>query len=73
MGHCICLHAQNIDQATAEYRQFVQLSNSGNQAQMYDALYKCYNSTLAVLEKICAVVEADFGDIMEYIPEEKHD
>ena len=29
--------------------------------------------TLAVLEKICAVVEADFGDIMEYIPEEKHD
>ena len=50
MGHCICLHAQNIDQATAEYRQFVQLSNSGNQAQMYDALYKCYNSTLAVLE-----------------------
>lgn len=50
MGHCICLHAQNIDQATAEYRQFVQLSNSSNQAQMYDALYKCYNSTLAVLE-----------------------
>lgn len=29
--------------------------------------------TLTVLEKICAVVEADFGDIMEYIPEEKHD
>ena len=29
--------------------------------------------TLAVLEKICAVVDADFGDIMEYIPEEKHD
>ena len=29
--------------------------------------------TLAVLEKICAVVNADFGDIMEYIPEEKHD
>ena len=29
--------------------------------------------TLAVLEKICAAVDADFGDIMEYIPEEKHD
>ena len=29
--------------------------------------------TLAVLEKICAVVDADFGDIMEYIPEEEHD
>lgn len=29
--------------------------------------------TLAVLEKICATVDADFGDIMEYIPEKKHD
>lgn len=29
--------------------------------------------TLAVLEKICAVVDADFGDIIEYIPEKKHD
>ena len=28
---------------------------------------------LVVLEKICAVLDADFGDIMEYIPEEKHD
>ena len=27
----------------------------------------------SVTSKICAVVDADFGDIMEYIPEEKHD
>lgn len=28
---------------------------------------------LVILERICAAVNADFGDIMEYIPEEKHD
>mgnify|MGYP000254235694 CR=1 FL=1 len=28
--------------------------------------------TLEVLKKIYAVVDADFGAIMEYIPEEKH-
>ena len=28
---------------------------------------------LAILERICWTVNADFGDIMEYIPEEKHD
>lgn len=27
--------------------------------------------TLAILGRICQVIEADFGDIMEYIPEEK--
>lgn len=27
--------------------------------------------TLAVLGKICEAINADFGDIMEYIPEEK--
>ena len=26
--------------------------------------------TLAVLEKICAAIHADFGDIMEYVPED---
>ena len=25
--------------------------------------------TLQVLEKICAILDCDFGDIMEYIPE----
>lgn len=29
--------------------------------------------TLAVLEKVCAVVHADFGDIIEFIPEETND
>lgn len=29
--------------------------------------------TLAVLEKVCAAVHADFGDIIEYIPEGDHD
>lgn len=29
--------------------------------------------TLAILSKICETIDADFGDIMEYIPEEKHD
>ncbi len=28
---------------------------------------------LAILERICWTVNADFGEIMEYIPEEKHD
>ena len=28
---------------------------------------------LAILERICAAVNADFGDIMEFIPEEKRD
>lgn len=28
---------------------------------------------LAILEQICAAVNADFGDIMEFIPEEKRD
>lgn len=27
--------------------------------------------TLAVLGKICEAINADFGDIMEYIPEER--
>lgn len=27
--------------------------------------------TLAILGRICQAIEADFGDIMEYIPEEK--
>lgn len=26
--------------------------------------------TLAVLEKICAAIHTDFGDIMEYVPED---
>ena len=42
--------AQSIDEANAAYRQFIQLSNSGNQAQMYDVLYSCYKSTIAVLD-----------------------
>ena len=29
--------------------------------------------TLAVLEKVCAVVHTDFGDIIEFIPEETND
>ena len=29
--------------------------------------------TLAILSKICETIDADFGDIIEYIPEEKHD
>lgn len=51
MSHGIPVCAQSIDQANAEYKQFIQLSNSGNQAQMYDALYRCYTSTKAVLDR----------------------
>lgn len=51
MSHGIPVCAQSIDQANAEYKQFIQLSNSGNQAQMYDVLYRCYTSTKAVLDK----------------------
>ena len=70
-GYSVCLHAQNIGQAAAEYRQFVQLSNSGNQAQMYDALYKCYNSTMAVLEnsaKGSADYRGAFDNMKNIIP-----
>ena len=28
--------------------------------------------TLAILGKICGTIDADFGDIMEYVPEEKN-
>ena len=31
------------------------------------------NNTGILVQIIGAVVDADFGDIMEYIPEEKHD
>lgn len=50
MSHGIPVCAQSIDQANADYKQFIQLSNSGNQAQMYDVLYRCYTSTKAVLD-----------------------
>lgn len=74
MGQGVCMHAQSISQATAEYRQFVQLSNNGNQAQMYDVLYKCYNSTKAVLDN-AANGSADYRgafdnmkNIIPYLP-----
>ena len=50
MSHGIPVCAQSIDQANADYKQFIQLSNSGNQAQMYDVLYRCYTSTKVVLD-----------------------
>ena len=50
LSHGIPVCAQSIDEANAAYRQFIQLSNSGNQAQMYDVLYSCYKSTIAVLD-----------------------
>ena len=35
--------------------------------------YTCllYTSTMSVLEKICAVLDADFGDIVEYVKDAK--
>ena len=38
ISHGIPVCAQSIDEANAAYRQFIQLSNNGNQAQMYDVL-----------------------------------
>ena len=69
MSHGIPVCAQSIDQANADYKQFIQLSNSGNQAQMYDVLYRCYTSTKAVLDN-AAKGSADYR--MAYDNEEPH-
>ena len=44
------LAAQTINESNTLYREFVQLANKdGDKAQMYDALYRCYTTTYAVL------------------------
>lgn len=42
--------AQTIAESNTLYREFVQIANKdGDKAQMYDVLYRCYTSTLEVL------------------------
>ena len=42
--------AQTINESNTLYREFVQIANKdGDKAQMYDVLYRCYTSTLEVL------------------------
>ena len=42
--------AQTITESNTLYREFVQIANKdGDKAQMYDVLYRCYTSTLEVL------------------------
>ena len=42
--------AQTITESNTLYREFVQIANrDGDKAQMYDVLYRCYTTTLEVL------------------------
>ena len=43
------LQAQSVEQAAAEYRNFVNLNNSNaDKGSLYSALYRCYKAYLAV-------------------------
>lgn len=45
------LQAQSVEQAAAEYRNFVNLNNSNaDKGSLYGALYRCYKAYLAVLQ-----------------------
>lgn len=45
------LQAQSVEQAAAEYRNFVNLNNSNaDKGSLYSALYRCYKAYMAVLQ-----------------------
>ena len=44
------LAAQTITDSNDAYREFVQLANKDeDKSQMYDALYRCYTATYAII------------------------
>ena len=44
------LAAQTITESNEAYREFVQIANKdGDKTQMYDALYRCYTATYAIV------------------------
>lgn len=47
-----CVLAQDMAEATAQYKTFVQLVNgAGDRSETFDALYKCYTSLWGVIQK----------------------
>lgn len=60
-GH---LAAQTITDSNTAYREFVQLAaKDGDKAMMYDALYRCYTATIAVLNN-SQPTSADYGQAL---------
>lgn len=67
--------AQNISTANNDYRAFVSVANSGSDKdRMYDALYQCYKSNMAVINASSRNSSdyrqalTNLRDIMAYIP-----
>ncbi len=67
--------AQTIEESNALYKEFVQLANQNtDKARLYDVLYHCYTSHLAVLKtaaKTCTVygqARSNMKDIIPYLP-----
>lgn len=67
--------AQTIAEANALYKEFVQLANQeSDKGRMYDALYRCYTSTSALLRSTAKTsstyVQArnNLKDIIPYLP-----
>lgn len=46
---CPMVSAQSIDEANARYKAYVQVSQGTDKAAIYNALYQCYESNMAVL------------------------
>lgn len=72
---CLSLPAQTIEDSNARYKEFVQLLNQGNdKGSIYDALYRCYMATEAVLNNSKSTSAAysqaydNMGDIVQYLP-----
>lgn len=58
------LAAQTITDSNTAYREFVQLAaKDGDKAMMYDALYRCYTATIAVLNN-SQPTSADYGQAL---------
>ena len=69
------LGAQTIDEASNLYKEFVQLINqSTDKDKIYDALYRCYTATAAVLNTSKSTSSAysqaysNMKDIVQYLP-----
>lgn len=70
-----CVLAQDMAEATAQYKTFVQLVNgAGDRSETFDALYKCYTSLWGVIQKGQRSTDAynqaivTLGDILPYMP-----
>lgn len=67
--------AQSVAEANALYKEFVQMANQGtDKGSMYDALYRCYTSTSALLKSSAKTSSAyaqarnNMKDIIPYLP-----